>query len=87
MAEQEDLELTSCQRHPKITTIYRAIVCEDNLNTEKIFQSRRYKEGTTMGWVGEAETRRSQDPHPASRRLTSSRIITIAEVYPKEQGT
>ena len=35
MVEKEDPELTSSHGHTKITTIYRAVICENDLKSSR----------------------------------------------------
>ena len=65
MVEKEDPELTSTHEYTRIQTTYRATIYE---NAQKRFPTTEDKEGTTLSWIGGAETQYSQDPHP---RLTT----------------
>lgn len=61
MVEKEYPELTSTHEYTRIQTTYRATIYE---NAQKRFPTTEDKEGTTLSWIGGAETQYSQDPDP-----------------------
>ena len=86
MATQEDAELISSHGYIHITAIYRATISENDLETsERDFHNyvkrEPQKTGGVKTWCSQANTPSRQSTNP-QRQL---RIITIAEVLPKEQ--
>ena len=86
---------TSYHSHSKTTTTYGGIIDRNNLKTskkkkkkKKKFPKLKNKEGTTMrkGEWGNWKTVLSRLT-PQNSRLTNRRIITIAEVLSRSEGS
>ena len=85
VAEKEDPELTSSGGHTKIATISSATVYDNNLKTGR----RNFPQLSIQRRTHNKMSRRDRDSvvktHTPGRRPTNGKVITIAEVLPKEQ--
>ena len=71
--------------HTKLVTIYRATADKTRRLAEKIFYNERYKEGTTIRWVGGAEMS-TQDLYPRWETHKQKDNYNLKRLSPGSEG-